>query len=75
MEFLSTRQSDNVHIKIDMRVVGSISQGDPHYLQFFNIIMRKCLDYLDLKLVNRNYFDPDNKVCPDFMLTFEVICV
>lgn len=73
MELLSTRKSDETHIKIDIRIVGSVAQGDPHYLQFFNIIMRKCMDYLKLQLVGRNFFDPKNKVCRSFTLTFEVV--
>ncbi|XP_014475840.1 PREDICTED: protein aubergine-like [Dinoponera quadriceps] len=62
MELMSIRQSDNAKIKIDVRVVSSIMQSDPHYLQFFNTIMRKCLGHLKLQLVGRNYFDAENKV-------------
>uniref|UniRef100_A0ABD2WLF8 Piwi domain-containing protein n=1 Tax=Trichogramma kaykai TaxID=54128 RepID=A0ABD2WLF8_9HYME len=48
-------------IEITIKETGEMTKGDHHYLQFFNIIMRKCLDYLELKLVGRNYFDPYNK--------------
>lgn len=57
MEFVSTRRSDEEHIKIKIRLVGDMTQEDPHYIQFFNIIMRKCLEHLQLQLVGRNYFD------------------
>ncbi|KAL0113296.1 hypothetical protein PUN28_012449 [Cardiocondyla obscurior] len=60
--FTSQRKSDEAIITITVRLVGDMVAGDPHYLQFFNILMRKCYDHLNLKLVGRNYFDPDNKI-------------
>lgn len=71
MELLSTRESDSTHIRITVRVVGSLKEGDAHYIQFFNIIMRKCLDYLKLQLVGRNYFDAQNKVSSDYCLKLQ----
>lgn len=62
MIFTSLRQSDNTPITITVRLVGDMTVGDAHYIQFFNIIMRKCYEHLELKLVGRNYFDPGNKV-------------
>lgn len=62
MVFTSTRQSDEQHITITVRLVGDMLVGDAHYIQFFNIIMRKCYEHLKLQLVGRNYFDPVNKV-------------
>ncbi|XP_077281671.1 piwi-like protein Siwi [Temnothorax americanus] len=63
MELMSTRQSDNEPIKIIMCLVGSMSPDDPYYNVVFNIIMRKCLEYLKLQLVGRDYYDARNKVC------------
>lgn len=62
MTLMSQRQSDSVTITIAIRLVGDMIKGDHHYLQFFNIIMRKCLDSLKLQLVGRNYFDARAKV-------------
>lgn len=62
MEFWSNRQSDDTNIRITIRLVGDMKRGDPHYIQFFNIIMRKCLVALKLELVGRDYFDQKNKV-------------
>nr|CAD7463126.1 unnamed protein product [Timema tahoe] len=62
MELFSTRQSDEAQIRITIKLVGDLSQGDSHYLQFFNIIMRKCLGHLKLQLVGRNFFDARAKV-------------
>lgn len=34
---------------------------DGYFVQFFNIMLRKCMEGLDLQLLGRNYFDP--KAC------------
>ena len=44
--------------RVDIRMVGELSSGDMHFIQFFNIILRKCMEGLDLQLLGRNYFDP-----------------
>ncbi|XP_014477907.1 PREDICTED: protein aubergine-like [Dinoponera quadriceps] len=62
LELVSARKSDNAHIKISIRLVGDVTQDDPHYIQVFNIIMRKCLEHLKLQLVGRNYYDARNKI-------------
>lgn len=36
--------------------------GDYTYIQVFNILMRKCLGFLKLQLVGRNFFDAAAKV-------------
>nr|XP_033336473.1 piwi-like protein Siwi [Megalopta genalis] len=61
-ELWSVRQSDDQKIRITIRLVGDMAKGDQHYLQFFNIIMRKCLDLLKLQLVGRDYFDARSKI-------------
>ncbi|XP_051173756.1 piwi-like protein Siwi isoform X2 [Leptopilina boulardi] len=62
LELFSMRQSDDVQIKINVKFATELAKGDHHYIQFFNIIMRKCLDHLKLQLVGRNFFDAQNKV-------------
>ncbi|XP_036145933.1 piwi-like protein Siwi [Monomorium pharaonis] len=62
MEFTSVRQSDNVPVNIVICFVGPLSPEDPHFVVIFNIIMRKCLEYLRLQLVGRDYYDANNKV-------------
>ncbi|XP_033215662.1 piwi-like protein Siwi [Belonocnema kinseyi] len=62
MELFSMRQSDQEKIRISLRMVGELQKGDHHYIQFFNIVMRKCLDNLKLQLVGRNFYDPANKI-------------
>ncbi|XP_076292717.1 aubergine isoform X2 [Lasioglossum baleicum] len=62
MELWSERKSDETKIQITIRLVGDMVKGDQHYIQFFNIIMRKCLGLLNLQLVGRDYFDARSKV-------------
>ena len=53
---------DPTPIHITVRHVGEVSQEDSHYLQVFNIIMRKCMRFLNLQLLGRDFFDPHAKV-------------
>ncbi|XP_076183487.1 aubergine isoform X2 [Ptiloglossa arizonensis] len=62
LEMWSVRQSDETKIKITMRLVDDMIKGDPKYIHFFNIIMRKCLELLKLQLVGRDYFDARSKI-------------
>jgi aubergine-like protein len=77
LELTSERKGDNEVIMIKLRCAGDMVKGDHCYIQFFNIIMRKCLDYLKLQLVGRNYFDAHNKVIKLFfnliILRFKII--
>ncbi|XP_044264767.1 piwi-like protein Siwi isoform X2 [Tribolium madens] len=50
------------NIRITIRLVGDVAWGDMHYIQLFNIIIRKCLALMGLQQVGRNYFMPDNKI-------------
>ncbi|XP_046741985.1 piwi-like protein Siwi [Diprion similis] len=69
MELFSARQSDDAQIRIEIKEVGDLVRGDQHYIQFFNIIMRKCLDHLKLQLVGRDYYDAAAKIeIRDFQL-------
>jgi hypothetical protein len=62
LELTSIRKSDETPVCISVHLVGDLVQGDGHYFQFFNILMRKCLGHLDLQLVGRNFFDAKAKV-------------
>jgi len=62
MELFSTRASDEATICITVHLVKDLAQGDFHYIQFFNILMRKALGHLQLQLVGRNFFDARAKV-------------
>ncbi|KAJ9581672.1 hypothetical protein L9F63_023148 [Diploptera punctata] len=58
LEFFSKRRSDDALVRITIRRVGMLRAGDYHYVHFFNLLMRRCLQNLNLQLVGRHYFDP-----------------
>uniref|UniRef100_A0A1B6F8K3 Piwi domain-containing protein n=2 Tax=Cuerna arida TaxID=1464854 RepID=A0A1B6F8K3_9HEMI len=62
MEVFSARESDGSQIRLTIRRVGELTLGDHHYLQFFNILTRKCLTLLKLQMINRDYYDPQAKI-------------
>ncbi|XP_026465742.1 piwi-like protein Siwi [Ctenocephalides felis] len=62
IELTSTRKSDGSQILIRIKLASQITAGDYQYLQFFNILMRKCFEGLKLQLVGRNYFDALAKI-------------
>ena len=45
-------------VTVTMRLVEEMLPTDYHYMQFFNIVLRRVMDGLGLKLVRRDYFDP-----------------
>lgn len=56
-------------MRLMIKLIHDVSPGDYHYIQIFNIIIRKCFSLLQLQLVGRDFFDPEAKVdIPDFKL-------
>ncbi|XP_075215881.1 piwi-like protein Siwi [Lycorma delicatula] len=69
LELYSKRDHDDVNIQIIIKLVGDIRHGDYHYLQIYNIIIKKCLRNLNLQLLNRNYFDREARMqIPEYQL-------
>jgi aubergine-like protein len=75
MELYSNRSSDDEKVVITIKKAADLAMGDPHYIQFFNILMRKCLDHLQLQLVGRNYFDASARVSFRINTTLNMSCV
>ncbi|RZB39309.1 aubergine [Asbolus verrucosus] len=59
---LFVQDENEENIRITIRLVGDLTWGDHHYIQLFNIIIRKCLALMGLKQVGRNYYMPDQKI-------------
>nr|CAH7761897.1 unnamed protein product [Callosobruchus chinensis] len=55
-------QNNEENIRVTVRIVGDVSWGDQHYIQLFNIIIRKCLTFMKFQLVGRDYYDPNSKI-------------
>ncbi|XP_054281623.1 piwi-like protein Siwi isoform X2 [Macrosteles quadrilineatus] len=58
VKYFSERADGSGQVTIVVKLVGELLVGDAHYLQFFNILARKCFVMLGLKLINRDFFDP-----------------
>ena len=56
----NTRNGTEVSVKI--RLVEELQPTDYHFMAFFNIVMRKILEGMNLQLVGRNYYDPGAKI-------------
>jgi aubergine-like protein len=74
MLLYSKRPTDGSVVRISVNYSRQLVFGEHEYMQFFNILMRKCLGALNLQLVGRNFFDPHAKVhFLPFLLFFYVI--
>ncbi|XP_026764636.1 piwi-like protein Siwi [Galleria mellonella] len=62
MELYSDRKTDGERMRILIKLTCAVSPGDYHYIQIFNIIIRKCYNLLQLQLVGRDFFDPLAKI-------------
>jgi len=61
LTFTTIRKGDQAAIQITIAEVGEVQPTDYHYTQFFNMILRSCLQKLNLSLVGRNYYDEKAK--------------
>ncbi|XP_022814819.1 piwi-like protein Siwi isoform X1 [Spodoptera litura] len=69
IQFYSDRKSDKQKMVITVKLIGDVAPGDYHYIQIFNLILRKCFSAMRLQLMGRDYFDPTAKIdIPEFRL-------
>ena len=65
----AVHKTDNCPVEVTFREVGEVQPTEHHYLQFFNIVLRQCLEKLDLQMLGRNYYDPKAaRILKDFKL-------
>lgn len=62
LELKSTALRDNVEYKLMIQYTTSVESTQIEYMQILNLILRFAMNGLQLKLVNRNFFDPQAKV-------------
>ncbi|XP_052739671.1 piwi-like protein Siwi [Bicyclus anynana] len=68
LELYSDR-NDGERMRIMIKLTCQVSPGDYHYLQVFNILIRKCFSLLNLTLMGRDFFDANAKVdIPEYKL-------
>ncbi|XP_068632882.1 piwi-like protein Siwi [Battus philenor] len=69
LELYSDRRTDGERMRLLIKLTCDVSPGDYHYIQIFNIIIRKCFNLLQLQIVGRDFFDPVAKFdIPEYKL-------
>ncbi|XP_073999253.1 piwi-like protein Siwi [Rhodnius prolixus] len=58
----SVRKADDIKIKITITRTKDLVMGDPNYVEFFNLVLRKCIASLNLQQIGGNYFDIAGKI-------------
>jgi aubergine-like protein len=53
----SERKSDGEKVEVRIRCVGRVEPEDAIYMQFYNLVVRKCLYGMKLEEMGRNFFD------------------
>ena len=57
-----SQTDDGQFCKVILKMVGEVQPTDHHYLQVYNIIMRRMMETLDLQELRRNYYDPNASI-------------
>ena len=60
-----SQTDDGQFCKVVLKMVGEVQPTDHHYLQVYNIIMRRMMETLDLQELRRNYYDPNASIMID----------
>jgi len=58
---LESTNRDGTVVRITLRLVEELTPNDFHYMQFFNIVLRKVMEGLGLTQIRRDFFDPKAK--------------
>ena len=58
----TSQRTDGTIVTISLRHVEELMPTDYHYLQFFNLVLRRVLEGMKLQLVGRNYFNPNARI-------------
>jgi len=63
LEFISDGKKDEDKMTaVTLRYVQSTEFGDPIYIQFYNLILKKCMYGMGLEEVGRGFFDPEKGI-------------
>merc|ERR1719342_31113 len=58
----TSQRNDGTIVTLSIRLVEELQPSDYHYMQFFNLVLRRVLEGMKLELVGRNYYDPSAKI-------------
>ena len=57
-----SQRNDGTPVTLTIKHVEELCPTDYHYIQFFNLILRKVLEGMKLEMVGRSYYDPNAKI-------------
>ncbi|XP_038602626.1 piwi-like protein 2 [Tachyglossus aculeatus] len=60
VELKTVRRTDGVEITIKIQLTKILEPSSDLCIPFYNVVFRRVMKLLDLKLVGRNYYDPTN---------------
>ena len=55
----ATSENGDVTYTIKIKMVGQVNPEDSIYIQFYNIVMRKCMSLIGMEELGRNMYDPN----------------
>ncbi|XP_050431012.1 piwi-like protein Siwi [Adelges cooleyi] len=61
-ELTSQNRNDDKIFIIKVKFTNVLKSGDYAYIQVFNLLLRNCIRHLGLKLIARNFYDPEAKI-------------
>ena len=59
---LQSTMREGTVVTLSIRLVEELMPTDWHYTQFFSIVLRKCMEGMQMQLIGRNYYDPGSTV-------------
>jgi len=62
MSLVSERETDRAKIKLTVTLTSQIPPGDVQYLQFYNIIIRACMNALKFEELGRHFYDRHSSI-------------
>ena len=55
---LQSTMREGTVVTLSIRLVEELMPTNWHYTQFFSIVLRKCMEGMQMQLIGRNYYDP-----------------
>ena len=56
---MSKLEEGDVTFQLKVKFIKEVNFIDSEYLQLMNILMRRCMEHLNLQLLGRNYYNPN----------------
>ncbi|KAK8395790.1 hypothetical protein O3P69_005712 [Scylla paramamosain] len=61
-ELVSKLEDGGTVFQLRLKFIKEVNFMDPEYMQLMNILMRRCMEYLNLQLIGRNYYNASAEI-------------